>query len=195
MIVTDDDALADLCRSMRNQGRASPSSSAMGVGGWLAHERLGFNYRLSELHAALGIVQMTRLDEILEKREQVAAGYIRRLAGHPHLVLPNLSPEAETSWFVFVVRLAESYTQAERKRVMEGMRRHDIGCAAYFPCIHLQPFYRESYAFEEGAFPIAESVSHRTIALPFHNQLTQREIDLVCQTLELMIDRENLSRT
>jgi perosamine synthetase len=195
MIVTDDDALADLCRSMRNQGRSVAPSNGADIGSWLTHDRLGFNYRLSELHAALGIVQMRRLDEILERREQVAASYIRRLAGHPDLVLPNVPSDGEMSWFVFVVRLSESYTEQERNRIIEGMRRHEIGCAAYFPCIHLQPFYRESFGFEEGSFPIAESVSHRTIALPFHNRLTPREIDLVVQTLELMIDRENLKRT
>jgi perosamine synthetase len=75
------------------------------------------------------------------------------------------------------------------------MRNHDVGAADYFPCIHLQPFYRERFGYEPGMFPIAESVSQRTIALPFHNRLTHREVDLVAQTLELMISRENLSRS
>jgi perosamine synthetase len=98
------------------------------------------------------------------------------------------------SWFVFVVRLASPYTHEERDRVIQGLRRHDIGAADYFPCIHLQPFYRERFGFKPGDFPIAESVSHRTIALPFYNTMTPRDVELVSQTLETMIGRENLKR-
>jgi perosamine synthetase len=99
------------------------------------------------------------------------------------------------SWFVFVVRLAAHYTRDERDRIIEGMRRHDVGAADYFPCIHLQPFYRERFGYKGGEFPIAESVSARTIALPFHIDLTEREVELVCQTLELMVSRENIKRS
>ncbi len=201
MIVTDDEKLADLCRSMRSQGRGSPRDASerirhepSTVGWWLRHERLGYNYRLSELHAAMGVGQMRRLDEILERRQRVADLYIRRLMTNPHLVVPTIEPEAVMSWFVFVVRLAAGYTQEERDRIIAGMRNHDVGAADYFPCIHLQLFYREQFGFRPGMFPIAESVSQRTIALPFFNTLTQREVDLVCQTLEVMIGRENLRR-
>jgi perosamine synthetase len=202
MIVTDDEKLADLCRSMRSQGRGAPRDAAervrhepSTVGWWLRHERLGYNYRLSELHAAMGVAQMRRLDEILERRQDVADSYIRRLMSNPHLILPTIEPETVMSWFVFVVRLATGYTQEERDRVIAGMRNHDVGAADYFPCIHLQPFYREQFGFRSGMFPIAESVSGRTIALPFYNTLTQREVDLVCQTLEVMLGRENLRRS
>ena len=105
------------------------------------------------------------------------------------------STSTRQSWFIFVVRLTEEYTGDERKRIIEGMRRHDIGCAAYFPCIHLQPYFREQFGYEPGCFPVAESVCQRTIALPFHNRLTAREIDMVVQTLDLMITREDLKRT
>ncbi len=202
MIVTDDEKLADLCRSMRSQGRGAPRDAAervrhepSTVGWWLRHERLGYNYRLSELHAAMGVAQMRRLDEILERRQNVADSYIRRLMSSPHLILPTIEPETVMSWFVFVVRLATGYTPEERDRVIAGMRNHDVGAADYFPCIHLQPFYREQFGFRPGMFPIAESVSGRTIALPFYNTLTQREVDLVCQTLEVMLGRENLRRS
>lgn len=202
MIVTDDERLAELCRSMRNQGRPlhwrsgqTPSgTSAPSFASWLKHERLGYNYRLSEINAALGVAQMRRLDSIIERRQQVAEQYISRLAGHRHLILPTIDPETFMSWFVFVVRLEASYTAEERERVLNGLRAHDIGCGDYFPCIHLQPFYREQFGFEPGMFPIAESLSHRTIALPFHNELSPREIDCVCQTLDLLIGRENLSK-
>ncbi|QOI99162.1 MAG: DegT/DnrJ/EryC1/StrS family aminotransferase [Phycisphaeraceae bacterium] len=204
MIVTDDHRLAELCRSMRNQGRAlgwRPGESVQpsGAGGaptgsWLHHERLGFNFRMAEINAALGVAQMSRLDEIVKKRRAVAEAYLERLGTNADLILPTLSPESRMSWFVFVVRLATTYTREERDRVVASLRRHDLGAGDYFPCIHLQPFYRERFGFREGMFPIAESVSQRTIALPFYNTLDRRDIEIVSQTLELMIKRENLKR-
>lgn len=237
MIVTDDKRLADMCRSLRSQGRPVPAvptgqghassnlavgvtgavapsaagsvaggaggpsgqpggggAAGAGTGSWLLHERLGYNYRLSELHAALGLAQVRRLDEIVQKRTAVAAAYMRRLAGVRDVVLPTVDESALMSWFVFVVRLATSYTREERDRVIDGLRRHDVGSADYFPCIHLQPFYRERFGFRPGDFPVAESVASRTLALPFHNDLSERDVGLVCQTLELMIARENLKR-
>lgn len=202
-IVTDDSHLAELCRSMRNQGRAlgfqmpkeGDRHDARSVGAWLSHERLGYNYRMPEMNAALGVAQMRRLEEIIQKRQRVADLYIRRLMGHSHLILPTIEPEARMSWFVFVVRLATGYTREERDRVIAGLRNHGVGAGDYFPCIHLQPFYRERFGFEEGQFPIAESLSQRTIALPFHNDLTERDVEIVCQTLDVMVARENLVRT
>lgn len=197
MIVTDDDHIADLCRSMRNQGRAIPGrnqSTSSTLGMQLTHDRLGFNYRLSEISCALGVGQMRRLDQIVEMRDLVAQEYIRRLLETSALIVPTVDGNTRMSWFVFVVRLADQYTSLERDRIIQGMHRHDIGAAAYFPCIHLQPFYQDQFGFGPGDFPIAESVSHRTIALPFHNRLSLREIALVSETLQLMIDRENLAR-
>lgn len=194
MVVTDDDRIAELCRSLRNQGRA-PSTMGGATGSWLAHERLGYNYRLSEVQAALGVGQMLRLDELLERRSRVARGYIERLLDHEHVILPTVDRRTFMSWFVFVVRLSERFSRDDRDRIIEGMRRHDVGSAPYFPCIHLQPFYRERFGFHEGMFPIAERVSQRTLALPFYNRMTDREIDFVVQTLDLMISREDLRRT
>jgi perosamine synthetase len=198
MIVTNDKRLADLCRSMRSQGRpvSDPvaTAGASGLGAWLQHERLGYNYRLSEINAAIGVAQMRRFDEMMRRREEVARMYLSRLMDHHQLILPTIAPETAMSWFVFVVRLAASYTREERDRVIAGMRRHDVGAADYFPCIHLQPFYREKFGFKAGDFPIAESVSQRTIALPFYNSMTQRDVDIVCRTLDLMLNRENIKR-
>lgn len=203
MIVTDDDRLASVCRSLRNQGRADESPGVTGgsgatggsTGAWLRHERLGYNYRLPEINAALGVAQMRRLDDILEKRNAVARRYMMRLLDNTDLILPTIPDETTMSWFVFVVRLAHNYTQADRDSIIAGMRRHDVGAADYFPCIHLQPFYRERFGFKPGDFPIAESVSQRTIALPFYNDLNQRDQDMAVQTLELMISRENIKRS
>jgi perosamine synthetase len=198
MIVTDDETIADMCRSLRNQGRAigtaGGNTPGSNVGSWLSHARLGYNFRMSEINAALGVAQMRRLDEILVSRRRVAEAYTRRLMASKDVILPTLLPETEMSWFVFVARLAAGYTQEERDRVIAGLRAHEIGSGDYFPCIHLQPFYRERFGFAPGMFPIAESVSQRTIALPFHNRLADAEIEHVCQTLETLIGRENLVR-
>jgi perosamine synthetase len=199
MIVTDDDKIADLCRSMRNQGRpvmtgSSDEGNVNRSGTWLQHERLGYNYRLSEVASAMGIAQMERLDEILAQRRRAAALYMHRMMDWQEVILPNAEPAAEASWFVFVIRLTDQYTCVERDRIITGLRRHDIGSANYFPCIHLQPFYREKFGFEKGRFPIAESVSQRTIALPFFNRLDETQADLVVHTLRLMLQREQLLR-
>ncbi len=199
MIVTNDDRLADTCRSLRNQGRAVSGKGSVdgssNAGSWLHHDRLGFNYRMSEISAAIGVAQMQRLDELIEARNDAADLYIERLLDIPELILPTVEDACTTmSWFVFVVRLAAGYTRYERDRVIAGLRMHDIGAGDYFPCIHLQPIYQRALGLAQGSFPIAESVSQRTLALPFFAGITDREVDIVAQTLELMISRENLSR-
>lgn len=191
MIVTGDDRVADLCRSLRNQGR--PVSGA-GVSRWLWHERLGYNFRISELQAALGVGQMRRIGALLERRALVAKRYIDRLSAIADLVLPTVDRHTEMSWFVFVPRLGVGYTREERDEVIDGLRAHEIGSSDYFPCIHLLPFIRERLGTAPGMFPIAESISSRTLALPFHGLLTEREIELVSQTLELLLGRQNFRR-
>jgi len=149
---------------------------------------------MSEIAAAVGVAQMRRFDEIIANRQRIARLYISRLLGREDLILQTVDAQSDMSWFVFVVRLTTGWGREQRDRIIASLRRHDVGSAAYFPCIHLQPFYQEQLGFHEGAFPIAESVSQRTIALPFHTQLTEREIGFVVQTLELMLDREGLGR-
>jgi perosamine synthetase len=181
MILTDDDRLADLCVSLRNQGRAAG-------GGWLAHERLGYNFRLSDINCALGIAQLSRIDEIKARRRQVAGWYQEMLAGEERLTLPQETPGCEISWFVYVVRLAEQYGIEQRDRILQELARQGIQVNNYFPPVHLQPFIAERYGHRRGDFPIAESVSGRTIALPFHNRLTQDEAAIVCGTLKAILD-------
>jgi perosamine synthetase len=196
MIVTNDDRLADLCRSMRNQGRPVDAhvGDASTSGAWLAHERMGYNYRLSEIAAALGCSQMQRLDDFLDARRNVAGMYMRRLMDFDDMILPNVLPgqEEDMSWFVFVVRLTDQYGHTERDRIITGMRRHEVGASNYFPCIHLQPFYRERFGYKKGNFPIAESISERTIALPFFNRMDRTQVELACHTLKVMVQREQL---
>jgi len=177
MIVTDDDGLAGLARSMRNQGRAAG-------GGWLAHARLGYNYRLSDINCALGLAQLGRLPEFIEARARVARRYLSKLAELEELVLPPPYPEGVMSWFVFVVRLADRFTQAQRDQVLDSLARQGIGTNNYFAPIHLQPFYREAFGYKPGDFPVTEKIGARTFALPFYNRLTVEDQDLVIASVK-----------
>ena len=181
MIVTDRGDLADLCVSLRNQGRGRG-------GGWLAHERLGYNFRLSDINCALGLAQLSRIDEIKTKRRQVAAWYREMLAAEERLIVPQDAPGCETSWFVFVVQLAEPYGLLQRDRILQELERQGIQVSNYFPPVHLQPFIAGQYGHAPGDFPLAESVSRRTVALPFYNHLTQDEVAIVCGVLRAVLD-------
>ena len=141
MVVTNDDEVAARINSMRNQGR-DPDA------GWLAHARLGYNYRLSDINCAIGIEQMRRLDEILAKRARVADWYLERLADEKRLQLQKIPPQVSISWFVFVVRLNDDYTQAQRDAILGKLQKASIGCSNYFSPIHLQPFYREKFGYQ-----------------------------------------------
>ena len=182
MILTDDENLADACISLRNQGREKG-------GGWLGHERLGYNYRLSDINCALGIVQLTRIDEIKAKRRQVAKWYQEMLAGDERLIVPTEPDGCEISWFVFVVRLTEGFTPAQRDRILQGMTEQGIQVGNYFPPVHLQPFMVEKFGYRKGDFPVTESVSERTIALPFYNNLAKDEVAFVCSKLKGILDK------
>lgn len=176
MIVTDREDLAALCRSMRNQGRDEGA-------GWLQHARLGYNYRLSDINCALGIAQLQRLEEMLAARRQVAAWYAEELADLPQLVIPQEQEGEEISWFVYVVRLAEGYTRADRDAVLAYLRERGIGCSDYFTPLHLQPYLQEQFGYREGDFPVTESVAARTAALPFFNRLTREQVGQVAAGL------------
>ena len=175
-ITTDDDALASTCRSLRNQGRASREQ--------MRHVRLGYNYRLSELNAALGAAQLDRLDDILAARRSVAATYHAALAPlTDHLKRPQPAAQGTRSWFVYVIELRERYQRADRDALCKALQHAGIGCAPYFPAIHLQPYYRDRFGFERGDFPRCEYASDRTLALPFFDGLTEAEIGQVVETL------------
>src|SRR6478672_11949895 len=176
MIVTDDDAFAATCRSLRNQGRDGMN--------WLAHQRLGYNYRLSEINAALGVVQVQRLDEILQARRRVAHWYMDRLMTSRFVTLPTLTDDDKMSWFVFAVRLNDLFAASDRDVVMHNLREAGIGCNNYFPPIHLQPYMVEKYGYKAGDFPVCEYVSSRTLALPFFSRMTSNQVERVCDVLE-----------
>lgn len=186
MIVTDDDNVAAMCRSLRNQGRDGMA--------WLAHQRLGYNYRLSEINAALGVAQMERVDEILEGRRRVAHLYMDRLMTSRFLILPTLTMDDLMSWFVFVVRLNDLFEPGDRDAVMNMLREAGIGCNNYFPPIHLQPYMSELFALKAGDFPVCEYVAARTLALPFFSRMTVKQVETVCNVLERSLEKLLVSR-
>jgi perosamine synthetase len=180
MISTDDDALADMCVSLRNQGRGKGT-------GWLTHERLGYNFRISDINCAIGIVQLSRIDEIKAKRRQVAEWYREMLADDDRLIVPAEPANCDMSWFVFVVRLAEDFTVERRDLILQRMQSRNIQVSNYFPPAHLMPFIAEKFGYKPGDFPVTESASASTIALPFHNHLTKDQVDIVCTTLKQLL--------
>jgi perosamine synthetase len=181
-IVTDDARIAELCRSMADQGRGAE-------GAWLHHARLGYNYRLDEMSAALGLSQLARLREIVAARAYVAGLYLGALSDTEEIVLPKVAPGVGMSWFVFVVRLADRFSRADRDRVLAALARAGIGCRNYFEPIHLQPFIRKALGTGPDQFPVAEHVGDRTIALPFYPQMTQQEVSRVADALRSSLGR------
>ncbi len=180
VILTNEESVAKLCQSLRNQGRGEG-------GAWLQHERLGYNYRLSDINCALGIAQLSRLDHMLKMRDRVAQMYNQRLSKLDNVKTPYVASHVKMSWFVYVIQLADRYTQADRDRILSQLREKGIGCRNYFSPIHLQPFYQEQFGFGSGNFPITEHVAARTIALPFYNTLSEKQIDQVVEQLKLLL--------
>lgn len=176
IVLTDDDDLAAVMRSARNQGRAAD-------GGWLSHERLGYNYRMSDIQAALGLAQLSRIDEILAKRAKVARMYDERLRGLDWLEHQAIPEGVSKSWFVYVVKLADEFGQEDRDRILEGLRERGIQCSNYFSPVHLQPFIQERLGCGPGDLPVTERVAERTLALPFYNTLREDQVETVCAAL------------
>ena len=163
-----------LVRSLRNQGRAYEG------GAWFHHVRLGFNYRWTDVQAAIGIGQLEKLDRLLELRSAAAARYRRLLEGVEVELLCEDDAEHTRSWFVYVVALPEG---SDRARVMAELRAQGIGTAEYVPCVHLQPYMREAYGFREGMCPVAEDFASRSLALPFYPQLEAEDQERVVDVL------------
>ena len=175
VVVTRDQGLARRIRALRNQGRYESDD-------WFQHTELGYNYRISDIHCALGLAQMGRLEEILRKRAQVASAYHRRLSDHPELSLPPVALAwGRISWFVYVVRV-NAGGHRERDAIMRGLAAAGIASGRYFAPIHLQPSYA---AWRHSAnLAVTEAVASRTLALPFFNNLDADAIAHVCDTLD-----------
>ncbi|MBS1891785.1 MAG: DegT/DnrJ/EryC1/StrS family aminotransferase [Actinobacteria bacterium] len=177
IVPTDADAAARL-RSERNQGRAVDM-------GWLDHDRLGFNYRLSDVAAAIGLAQVEKLPRLLEARVAVATMYGERLAGVPGVRAPMAARGREVrSWFVYVVRLDDA---VDRDAVIGHLREHGIDSKDYLPSIHLFPHIRE-LGYREGQFPVAEAASAHSMALPFFPGMTEEQVERVCTVLAAAVD-------
>jgi perosamine synthetase len=178
MVTTDDDEVAASLHSLANQGRAD-------AGNWLEHDRLGWNYRMSDVSAAIGLGQVERLDEILAARAAVAARYAELLRGVEG-VTPPAEVEGDTrSWFVYPVLVAEG---VDRDRVLELLWAEGVQAKPYLPAIHLQPFYR-SRGHREGELPVCEAISRRSLAVPFFAAITRDDQERVVQTLARAVER------
>jgi perosamine synthetase len=178
MIVPTDPAAAARLRSERNQGRAVDM-------GWLDHDRLGFNYRLSDVAAAIGLGQVEKLPTLLERRAAVASAYAERLAEVPGVEAPLAARGREArSWFVYVVRLAD---EVDRDAVIRALRAVGIDSKSYLPCVHLFPHLGE-LGYRKGQFPVAEAASAHSLALPFFPALGEAQIERVCNELARAVD-------
>jgi perosamine synthetase len=190
VLMLADGVRAEVARSERNQGRA-PEMTVM------EHDRLGFNYRLTDLAAALGVAQLERLDELLAARRAVAGRYAERLAALGAGTPPDADPDGlllpvpdrgamRRSWFVYVVRLPSGTNRAAVIAALDGA---GVDARPYLPCIHLQPLYRARFGFSGGEFPIAEEFSRRALALPFYPGLGEAEVARVVGALARSLGR------
>lgn len=179
VIVTNNDEIARLARSLRNQGRGE-------MGAWLYHERLGYNYRMDEMSAALGVSQLRRIETFLQKRDKVAKMYTQKLKKYSWVKTPVVKPYVRMSWFVYVITLEKGL---DRDKVISEMEKEGIPARGYFSPIHLQPYIREMFGTREGMLPITEDISKRTLALPFHNNLSEAEVEEVVSVLEKVVSK------
>ena len=178
LIITNDDQAAHMMRALRNQGRAPGDT-------WLQHTYLGYNYRMDELSAALGEVQMSRLPELLDSRERVANWYQERLSDLAGVEAPYLAPEtSRVSWFVYVIRLAKGI---DRERTAARLAELGIPVRPYFVPIHLQPYLVERFGFQPGDFPITEDLGARGLALPFSGKMSEAQVETVCRALQSIL--------
>jgi perosamine synthetase len=174
VVITDDEGLAKSVRSMRNQGRDED-------GTWLRHVQLGYNYRLDEMSAALGVAQLRRIAELDSRRRHVVEMYGQALSSLEWLTVPKPVAGASVNWFVYVVRVDPA--RIDRDRLLENLRRHGVPARPYFGPLHLQPFYRQTFGYRPGDFPVTERVASSTLALPFSTRLTDEQIAYVAETL------------
>jgi perosamine synthetase len=178
MIVTDRDDWDALFRSLRNQGRDIFDA-------WLNHTRLGYNYRLDEMSAALGVSQLSRIEKLLAKRERVARWYNERLADVEGVQVPYIAPTTtRMSWFVYVVGIAP---EIGRERVMAQLKERGVPSRPYFTPIHLQPFYVQKFGYQRGDFPVTERIGDVSLALPFSSVMTEEQVEVVCRALKAAI--------
>jgi perosamine synthetase len=180
MITLGDPDMKKRIDSERNQGRAPDM-------GWLDHDRLGFNYRLSDIACALGVAQLSRLDSMLARRVQVAERYREALAGIDGLELPCPDQAGDRrGWFVFVVQLPRD---VDRDQTVRALGARGVQSKPYLPAIHLMSFYRELFGHREGEFPVCEEVAARSLALPFFPEMSEGQVARVAEALRGVLER------
>lgn len=175
MIVTDSKRVYELCCSLRNQGRKEDMQ-------WLDHERLGYNYRMDEMSAALGVAQLKRLNMFIAERRKIAQWYYAYLLKHQDVIqIPATDPKNTHTWFVYVVRLLRA--SVHRGAIMERLAKKGIATKPYVPSIHLFDFYRKTFKYKKGDYPVSESVSAASLALPFYVDLKKKDICVIVNEL------------
>jgi perosamine synthetase len=184
MVLTDDDRLAGMMRSLRNQGRHS-------MGGWLAHHELGYNYRMPDINAALGRVQLARIGGILARRKKLAQYYQKLFARRlPEFTVLKDFPGMTRSWFVFAALVPQELKGAGRDSLIKRLQEQGIGCAHYFPALHLQPYLQKILKHKKGDFPVAEDVAGRSFAIPFHHLLKPKDQEKVVRSIEQSVNEQ-----
>lgn len=177
IIVTNSKEIYKLCDSMRNQGRGESKD-------WLVHERVGFNYRMDEMSASLGITQLKKIDRLIKQKRKIASWYNRSLKNILGISVPVIGPDRTHSYFVYVIRVEAG----KRNVLMDGLNRIGIQTKPYLPVIHLQPFMRKLFGFKKGDFPVAEKISGETLALPLYIGLTQEDIGYISSKIKRILN-------
>jgi len=164
--------------ALRNQGR-SPGDT------WLQHTLLGYNYRLDEMSAALGRIQLSRINEMIQKRQRVAGWYDQYLVNIPGVETPKVVPTTTLmSWFVYVIRFQQGIN---RDKVAQRLKAVGVPSRPYFIPIHLQPFMNDRFGYRMGNYPITEDLGHRGLALPFSSVMSEGQVEWVCKQLRELI--------
>lgn len=180
MLATDDEQLYDQFLSLRNQGRRTDLQ-------WLSHYQLGYNYRISEITAAIGLEQTKKLKGFVAQRQELANKYFEILGDIEEIKLPHTPSYNTHSWFVYAIQVEEKF----RNSLIEHLHQSGIESKAYFyPCIHLQEFYKKDFGYSAGAFPVAEKVSNQTLILPFHLNITEEDIHYIKNCIQNFFSRK-----
>lgn len=177
MIVTNSKRIYELCDSMRNQGRGKSRD-------WLRHVRLGYNYRMDEMSASLGITQLKKITWLITQKTKIASWYNKALKNVPGILVPTIGSNRFHSHFVYVIRVKNR----KRNKLLDELNKIGIQTKPYLPVIHLQPFMRNQFGYKAGDYPVAEKISSETLALPFYIGLTPDDIEYIVGKVEKILD-------
>jgi len=186
IVVTNRDDWAAMVRSLSNQGRAPGDT-------WLQHTFLGYNYRMTEMSAALGRAQLSRLDDLIARRTRVAGWYEERLSAFDRLTtLPIEASTTRMSWFVYVIRFAE---EVNRNDVIAALQERGVASRPYFSPIHLQSYFRDAFGYRPGDFPVTEMLGEQNLAIPFSSVMPEEDVAYVCDALRDILSGQGERKT